>query len=216
MAGPNHKGERQTDRLTDTRSSLHKIYDQVAKHHHYQEVWKTTKRKDFHRSIIERLKERGTEDNLVSNKYPQQCFDQAYYNFKERKRDYVRQYWLIDLYKVLRLYMPHVPLTRFFLPAFASEPRREGSGAAASIPPSTDPVSVTRKFSPDTVCHCLSQGYILCKIQKWLCLGEKISGFNELMKFILFLLGERKKINAYWLGIQYFYEFLSIFVSCLD
>jgi len=54
--------------------------------------------------------------------------------------------WQDPIIKVLRQYMPHVPLTRFFLPAFASEPHREGSGAAASIPPSTDPVSVTRTF----------------------------------------------------------------------
>eukprot|EP00088_Acartia_fossae_P023762 TRINITY_DN24773_c0_g1_i1.p1 TRINITY_DN24773_c0_g1~~TRINITY_DN24773_c0_g1_i1.p1 ORF type:complete len:420 (-),score=95.11 TRINITY_DN24773_c0_g1_i1:242-1501(-) len=54
--------------------------------------------------------------------------------------------WQDPIIKVLRQYLPRVPLTRFILPAFAAEPRREGSGAAASIPPSTDSLSVTRTF----------------------------------------------------------------------
>jgi len=54
--------------------------------------------------------------------------------------------WQDPILKTLRVYLPRVPLTWFVLPAFASEPQREGSGAAAAIPPSTDPVSVTRTF----------------------------------------------------------------------
>ena len=54
--------------------------------------------------------------------------------------------FILCYFQVLRLYLPRVPLTCYFLPAFANVPLREGSGAAASIPPSTDPVSVTRTF----------------------------------------------------------------------
>jgi len=54
--------------------------------------------------------------------------------------------WQDPILKTLRVYLPRVPLTWFLLPAFATEPQREGSGAAAAIPPSTDPVSVTRTF----------------------------------------------------------------------
>ena len=35
-------------------------------------------------------------------------------------------------------------MSRFVLPAFASNPESEGSSSAASLPPSSDPVSVTR------------------------------------------------------------------------
>ena len=44
------------------------------------------------------------------------------------------------------MYLPQVPLTRYVLPAFAEVPEREGSGAAASLPPSSDYTSVTRTF----------------------------------------------------------------------
>ena len=39
-------------------------------------------------------------------------------------------------------------LSRYILPAFASTPQSEGSSSAASLPPSSDPVSVTRFLSP--------------------------------------------------------------------
>lgn len=54
--------------------------------------------------------------------------------------------WQEPVLKVLRMYLPHAPLTRFLLPAFSEEPELERSGAAASLPPSSDPVSVTRTF----------------------------------------------------------------------
>jgi len=54
--------------------------------------------------------------------------------------------WQEPVVKVLRVHLPKFPLTRYIFPAFSSVPHREGSGAAASIPPSTDPVSVTRTF----------------------------------------------------------------------
>jgi len=54
--------------------------------------------------------------------------------------------WQEPVVKALRVHLPRFPLTKYILPAFASQPHREGSGAAASIPPSTDPVSVTRTF----------------------------------------------------------------------
>jgi len=54
--------------------------------------------------------------------------------------------WQEPLLQGLRAYLPRLPLTRFVLPVFSSQPTREGSGAAASIPPASDPVSVTRTF----------------------------------------------------------------------
>jgi len=54
--------------------------------------------------------------------------------------------WQDPVIKVLRLYLPRFTLTQYILPAFAYEPQREGSGAAASIPPSSDRVSVIRIF----------------------------------------------------------------------
>jgi len=54
--------------------------------------------------------------------------------------------WQDPVLKTLRIYLPRIPLTPYLLPAFAGEPEREGSGAAASIPPSTDPISITRNF----------------------------------------------------------------------
>jgi len=54
--------------------------------------------------------------------------------------------WQEPLLQGLRAYLPMVPLTRFLLPVFSTEPAREGSGAAASLPPPSDPVSVTRTF----------------------------------------------------------------------
>jgi len=52
--------------------------------------------------------------------------------------------WQEPVIKVLRLYLPRFTLTKYILPAFAFVPEREGSGAAASIPPSSDRVSVMR------------------------------------------------------------------------
>merc|ERR1712200_343713 len=54
--------------------------------------------------------------------------------------------WQDPVLTTLRIYLPRFPLTRYLLPAFSGEPEREGSGAAASIPPSTDPISITRNF----------------------------------------------------------------------
>jgi len=54
--------------------------------------------------------------------------------------------WQEPVLHFLRARLPHVPLTRFLLPAFASLPPSEGSSSAAALPPSSDPVSVTRTF----------------------------------------------------------------------
>eukprot|EP00088_Acartia_fossae_P030250 TRINITY_DN3121_c0_g1_i2.p1 TRINITY_DN3121_c0_g1~~TRINITY_DN3121_c0_g1_i2.p1 ORF type:complete len:571 (+),score=117.69 TRINITY_DN3121_c0_g1_i2:574-2286(+) len=54
--------------------------------------------------------------------------------------------WQDPVLKVLRKYLPQFPLTRYILPAFAEVPARDGSGAAAHLPPSSDHVSIPRTF----------------------------------------------------------------------
>ena len=49
-----------------------------------------------------------------------------------------------DLSRILRNPRHFMLLSRYILPAFASTPQSEGSSSAASLPPSSDPVSVTR------------------------------------------------------------------------
>jgi len=54
--------------------------------------------------------------------------------------------WQDRVLKVLRVYLPQFPLTRYILPAFAEEPELEGSGAQASLPPPADTSSTARNF----------------------------------------------------------------------
>jgi E3 ubiquitin-protein ligase MARCH5 len=54
--------------------------------------------------------------------------------------------WQEPVLHFLRAHLPHLQITRYILPAFASTPQSEGSSSAASLPPSSDPVSVTRTF----------------------------------------------------------------------
>jgi len=54
--------------------------------------------------------------------------------------------WQEPILKLLRAKLPGFPLTRYFLPAFSSQPECEGSASAASLPPPSDSVSVTRTF----------------------------------------------------------------------
>jgi len=54
--------------------------------------------------------------------------------------------WQEPVLHFLRAHLPRLQITRFVLPAFASNPESEGSSSAASLPPSSDPVSVTRTF----------------------------------------------------------------------
>jgi len=54
--------------------------------------------------------------------------------------------WQDPVLRVLRRKLPRFPLTKYFLPAFAATPEAEGSASAASLPPPSDPVSMTRTF----------------------------------------------------------------------
>lgn len=54
--------------------------------------------------------------------------------------------WQEPVLHFLRARLPQLPITKYILPAFATSPRSEGSFSAASLPPSSDPVSVTRTF----------------------------------------------------------------------
>lgn len=54
--------------------------------------------------------------------------------------------WQEPLLQGLRKYVPRLTITRFLLPVFSIQPAREGSSAAASLPASAEPVSVTRTF----------------------------------------------------------------------
>jgi len=54
--------------------------------------------------------------------------------------------WQEPVLHFLRARLPRLPITKYILPAFATAPRSEGSFSAASLPPSSDPVSVTRTF----------------------------------------------------------------------
>lgn len=54
--------------------------------------------------------------------------------------------WQEPLLQGLRKYVPRMSITRFLLPVFSIQPIREGSSAAASLPASAEPVSVTRTF----------------------------------------------------------------------
>jgi len=54
--------------------------------------------------------------------------------------------WQDPVLRFLRTRLPKFPLTRFILPAFASDPDSEGSSSAANLPPASDPVSMTRTF----------------------------------------------------------------------
>lgn len=54
--------------------------------------------------------------------------------------------WQDPVLRFLRTRLPRMPLTRFILPAFASDPDSEGSSSAANLPPASDPVSMTRTF----------------------------------------------------------------------
>merc|ERR1719365_380679 len=54
--------------------------------------------------------------------------------------------WQEPVLKLLRAKLPGIPLTRYLLPAFAALPESEGSASAASLPPPSDPVSLTRTF----------------------------------------------------------------------
>lgn len=54
--------------------------------------------------------------------------------------------WQEPVLHFLRAKLPRLPITKYILPAFASSPKSEGSPSAAAIPPSSDPVSVTRTF----------------------------------------------------------------------
>jgi len=54
--------------------------------------------------------------------------------------------WQEPLLQTLRKYVPRVTIARWVLPVFSIEPAREGSSAAASLPASAEPVSVTRTF----------------------------------------------------------------------
>jgi len=54
--------------------------------------------------------------------------------------------WQEPVLHFLRARLPQLPITKYILPAFATSPRSESSFSAASLPPSSDPVSVTRTF----------------------------------------------------------------------
>jgi len=54
--------------------------------------------------------------------------------------------WQEPVLHFLRAHLPRLQITKYILPAFASTPQSEGSSSAASLPPSSDPVSVTRTF----------------------------------------------------------------------
>lgn len=54
--------------------------------------------------------------------------------------------WQDPVLRFLRTRLPRMPLTRYILPAFASDPESEGSSSAANLPPASDPVSMTRTF----------------------------------------------------------------------
>jgi len=54
--------------------------------------------------------------------------------------------WQEPVLKFLRIYVPLFSLTKFILPAFSTQPESESSSSAASLPPPSDPVSVTRTF----------------------------------------------------------------------
>lgn len=54
--------------------------------------------------------------------------------------------WQEPVLKFLRLYVPQSSLTKYMLPAFSALPESESSSSAASLPPPSDPVSVTRTF----------------------------------------------------------------------
>jgi len=54
--------------------------------------------------------------------------------------------WQEPVLKFLRAKLPQLSLTRYVLPAFAALPQSESSASAASLPPPSDPVSVTRTF----------------------------------------------------------------------
>jgi len=54
--------------------------------------------------------------------------------------------WQEPVLHFLRAHLPQMQITKYILPAFASTPQSEGSSSAASLPPSSDPVSVTRTF----------------------------------------------------------------------
>ena len=56
------------------------------------------------------------------------------------------------VFQMLRHLKLSVIVSRYILPAFASTPQSEGSSSAASLPPSSDPVSVTR-FITDSILH---------------------------------------------------------------
>lgn len=58
--------------------------------------------------------------------------------------------WQEPIIRVLRKYLPRVPLSRYVVPAFSVGPEREGSGAEAALPPSSETVSITR-----TICGAL-------------------------------------------------------------
>lgn len=58
--------------------------------------------------------------------------------------------WQEPIIRVLREYLPRVPLARYLLPAFGRDLDREPSGAAAALPASSEPVSITR-----TICGAL-------------------------------------------------------------
>ena len=54
--------------------------------------------------------------------------------------------WQDPVLRLLRTKLPKFPLTKYLLPAFASTPDAEGSASAANLPPTSDPVSMTRTF----------------------------------------------------------------------
>jgi len=54
--------------------------------------------------------------------------------------------WQDPVLRLLRDKLPHFPLTKYILPAFAARPQCEGSSSAANLPPPSDPVSMTRTF----------------------------------------------------------------------
>lgn len=54
--------------------------------------------------------------------------------------------WQEPVLNFMRARLPKFGLTKYVLPAFATEPVPEGSASAANLPPQSDPVSVTRTF----------------------------------------------------------------------
>merc|ERR1712055_273992 len=54
--------------------------------------------------------------------------------------------WQEPVLNFMRSRLPQLPITKYILPAFSTEPVAEGSASAANLPPPSDPVSVTRTF----------------------------------------------------------------------